>query len=140
MNSLDAKVRCVIAIAALLVGVLMFVHLALARDLGQWENSDPRIKEWYRSLMRPDVPTVPCCGEADAYWADKVVSRDGKTYATITDDRPDAPLGRPHIPNGTEFEIPPNKLKWDRGNPTGRNVLFVSPQGQVWCFVQGSGT
>jgi len=40
--------------------------------------------------------------EADAYWADEIHVRDGKTYATINDDRPDEPLGRPHIDNGTE--------------------------------------
>jgi hypothetical protein len=32
-----------------------------------------------------------CCGEADAYWADEIHVRDGKTFATITDDRPDEP-------------------------------------------------
>jgi hypothetical protein len=138
--SIDEKVRWLIGGFALGMFLLIMVHLASAKDVGQWENSDPRIKEWYRSLMRPDAPNVPCCGESDAYYADKVTTRGDKTYATITDTRPDAPLGRPHIPPGTEFEIPPEKLKWDRGNPTGHNVLFVSSQGTVWCFVQGSGT
>jgi hypothetical protein len=27
---------------------------------------------------------------------------------------------RPHVPVGTEICIPPNKLKWDEGNPTAR--------------------
>jgi hypothetical protein len=59
-----------------------------ARDLGQWEAVDPAIREWYQALMQPDVPTASCCGEADAYWADEIHVRDGKTYAIITDDRP----------------------------------------------------
>ncbi len=96
--------------------------------------------EWYKTLMQPDVPMMPCCGEADAYWADDIHVRDGKTYATITDDRPDAPLHyRPHIDVGTEVEIPDSKLKWDRGNPTGHSVVFLSRQHYVYCFVQGSG-
>ncbi len=45
--------------------------------------------EWYQSLMQPDAPTSSCCGEADAYWADEIHVRNGKTYAKITDDRPD---------------------------------------------------
>ncbi|SRR5258708_26719593 len=121
-----------------LISVLLF-SAAHARDLGQWEASDPAIREWYRSLMRPDAPSSSCCDIADAYWADEVHVRDGKTYATITDDRPDAPLGRPHIDVGTVIEVPPEKLKWDKSNPTGHNILFVSKDLSAWCFVQGSG-
>ena len=90
------------------------IGVANARDLGQWEAVDPAIREWYQALMQPDVPTASCCGEADAYWADEVHVKDGKTYAIITDDRPDEPRRRPHIDVGTEIEIPNNKLKWDQ--------------------------
>ena len=113
---------------------------APARDLGQWENSDPNIRAWFQSLMQPDVPTSSCCGEADGYWADEIHVRDGKVFATITDDRDDSPLKRPHVPVGTEIEVPPNKIKWDRGNPTGHNIIFLSTYKFVYCFVQGSGT
>jgi hypothetical protein len=110
-----------------------------ARDLGQWGASDPAIREWYKGLMQPDVPSASCCGEADAYWADEVHVRDGKTYAVVTDDRDDKPLGRPHVDIGTEVEIPPNKLKWDRGNPTGHSIVFMSRSQFVFCFVQSGG-
>lgn len=119
--------------------VIACATVVRAHDAGQWEASDPAIREWYRGLMRPDVPSGSCCGEADAYFADEVHVRGGRTFAVITDDRPDAPLNRRHVPPGTEIEIPPEKLKWDRGNPTGHSVLFLSTQGYVWCFVQGSG-
>lgn len=118
---------------------LLFLIPAQARDNGQWGNSEPTIHEWYQTLQRPDIAGL-CCTESDAYWADTVHVRDGKTFAVVTDDRPDAPLGRPHIPVGSEFEIPKEKLKWDRGNPTGHNILFVSPTAIVFCFVQSSGT
>ena len=123
---------------AVLIGALWVDH-AWPHDDGQWGNSDPAIREWYRGLMRPDVPTSPCCGEADSYWADKINVRNGKTYVTVTDERPDAPLGRPHIPNGTEVEVPTEKLKWDRGNPTGHGILFMSRSGYVYCYVQPGG-
>ena len=124
--------RCVVLL-------LFFAAPALARDDGQWEGANPAVREWYRSLMRPDAPLNSCCGEADAYWCDDISVRAGKTYCKITDDRPDKPLGRPHIPVGTEFEIPNEKLKYDRGNPTGHAILFVNVHGYVWCFVQGTG-
>ncbi len=69
----------------------------------------------------------------------KSTSRDGKTYATITDDRDDALLKRPHVDVGTEVEIPDRKLKWDRSNPTGHGVVFMNAFGAVFCFVQGGG-
>jgi len=100
-----------------------FIAGVNARDLGQWEAVDPAIREWYQALMQPDVPTASCCGEADAYWADEVHVRDGKTYVEI----------------GTEIEIPNHKLKWDRANPTGHGIVFLSRNGYVFCYVQPGG-
>ena len=112
---------------------------ASARDLGQWGAVDPALRQWYEALMQPDVPTASCCGEADAYFADEIHVRDGKTYVTITDDRPDEPRGRPHIDTGTEIEVPAHKLKWDKGNPTGHGIIFLSRNRYVFCYVQPGG-
>jgi hypothetical protein len=142
MNSQLYKDMLTVAVlAAFVTFVFVFetLRLAHARDLGQWQNSDPDLRAWYQGLMQPDVPNASCCGEADAYWADEVHVRGGKTFATITDDRPDEPRGRPHIENGTEIEIPDNKLKWDRSNPTGHGVVFLSRAGYVFCYVQPGG-
>lgn len=70
-----------LCLGAVVTGIVALVlvltlHFAHARDLGQWEAAD--------------------------------------------DDRDDAPLRRPHLDIGTEIEIPPNKLKWDKSNPTGQ--------------------
>lgn len=122
-----------------MIALLFSIRISPAHDSGQWQKTDPAIREWFQTLMRPDAPSSSCCGEADAYWADEVHVVNGKTFATITDDRPDEPLGRPHVPKGTVIEIPPEKLKWDRANPTGHAIVFLSTQGYVWCFVQGTG-
>ena len=130
---------------ALVLGLLIcfLTSFAQARDAGQWTNSNPAVREWYQQLMQPDAPTASCCGEADAYWCDEIhVSGPDNHQVTtcrITDDRPDEPLGRPHIDVGTAIEIPDNKLKWDRGNPTGHAIVFLSRAGYVFCFVQGGG-
>lgn len=116
--------------------LILCATFAQARDNGQWENSDPAVKEWYSTLMRPDVPDMSCCGEADAYYCDIIHVREDKTYCTITDDRDDAPLRRPHIDIGTEILIPPEKLKYDKGNPTGHSIVFLSTHGFPYCFVQ----
>lgn len=138
--------RVMIGVAALLPAALFllaFLDLALrpvhARDMGQWEASNPQISAWYRGLMQPDNPQISCCGEADAYWADTVKSRNGKLVAVITDDRPDAPLGRHHVPVGTEIPVPTHKIKWDRGNPTGHIIIFLSINNDVYCYVQSGG-
>jgi hypothetical protein len=112
---------------------------SVARDLGQWEQQDPAVSYWFRSLMQPDNPNMSCCGFADAYYADSVEVKDGKVIATITDDRDDGPLMRPHVPIGTKIVVPQNKLKFDRGNPTGHAVIFLNHALDVYCFVQGSG-
>lgn len=142
MNSqLYKDVLTAAVLAAFVIVALVFeiVRDARAHDSGQWQNSDPDTRAWYQGLMQPDVPSASCCGEADAYWADEVHVRDGKTYATITDDRDDAPRGRPHLEIGTEVEIPDNKLKWDKSNPTGHGVVFLSRAGYVFCYVQPGG-
>lgn len=122
-----------------LIALLFSVRITPARDLGQWDAQDPSLREWYQSLMQPDAPTASCCGEADAYWCDDYYARGEKAYCRITDDREDVTRGRPHRENGTEFEIPGNKLKFDRSNPTGHAVVFLSRGGYVYCFVQGAG-
>lgn len=127
------SVATVFSIAVLLISA------AFARDLGQWGEADTATREWFQTLMMPDAPATSCCGEADAYWCDDIHVRDGKTSCRITDDRPDGPRGRPHRDVGTEVEIPDFKLKWDRGNPTGHAIVFLSKSGYVYCFVQAMG-
>lgn len=127
------------AVCLLILLGALYAAPAWCRDIGQWEGSDPAVRAWYQSLMQPDHPTSSCCGEADGYWCDDLRVSAGKAVCTITDDRPDEPLGRPHVQVGTVIEIPDYKLKYDRGNPTGHGVVFLSYALHVFCYVQGGG-
>jgi hypothetical protein len=138
---------------AVLVILAAGICAALARDLGQWEYNDPAIREWFQELKQPDTISmgrgISCCGESDAYWADEVHVRGGKTFAVITDDRPDDPLMRIHEEIGTEYEVPPRKivgLEQRVGNPTGHTLVFLGTKfwdkapRPVLCYVMNSGS
>jgi len=132
----------VVCIVVLLLALT--IHFASARDLGQWNeiNNDQTVRQWFKTLMRPDFPDLSCCGEADAYWCDDIRVVKGHTSCAITDDRPDEPRGRPHVEIGTVIDIPDEKLKWDRGNPTGHAIVFMGGgygMRYVFCFVQPGG-
>jgi hypothetical protein len=97
------------------------------------------------TLRQKNAPTIPCCGEADAFFADRTEVIDGKVYAVITDTRDDAPLHRPHIDVGTKIELPPDAYgAIPPGNPTEHTIIFVRQNYNggftVYCFVQSSGT
>lgn len=125
--------------ATILVLALLGIGYALARDYGQWEGTDPEVRQWYQHLMQPDNPAVSCCGEADAYWADSF-EVDGDQYvAIITDPRPDEPLRRKHVDVGTKIVVPNYKLKYDQSNPTGHGVIFLSRGDYVYCYVAPGG-
>ena len=128
----------------LLLCIFLLASSAHAEDRGQWEKTDPVVREWFRTLMRPDYPLSSCCDQSNAYWCDDVSVRHGRTYCRITDRREDEPLRRPHIDVGTEFYVPDRSIKWDRGNPTGHVIVFLADVGLgvkvVICFVQTIGT
>lgn len=123
-------------IALLLLTTAVTAH----EDKPHWEQLDQSTREWMKTLMRPDNPSFSCCGEADHYYCDDYFAKDGKAFCRITDTRNDEQFGRPHVPPGTVIEIPPEKLKWDKDNPTGHNVVFLRRDGFVFCFVQGTGS
>jgi hypothetical protein len=115
---------------------------ALARDNG-WEDTPPNVRKWYQSLMQPDNPYISCCGEADAYQSDEYEVDGDTIVAIITDDRDDTfsnGVTRPHVPPGTKFRVPANKVKWDAGNPTGHGVIFLGGAGAIiYCYVAPGG-
>lgn len=136
-------------------GLLFFTLVTFARDLGQWDRSDP-IVQWYSQLKQPDNPAISCCGESDAYWADEAETKcdaarkNCQVIATVTDDRDDDKLKRMHVPVGTKYVIPPEKIARKDGNPTGHVILFLgavtwngnnfnAADRKVLCFVMNGG-
>lgn len=123
--------------------LLCLVSSAVARDNDEWEATPPEVRQWYRSLMQPDNPTISCCGEADAYHADSFeMTKTGEYVAIITDTR-DVP-NRPTVKPGTKITVPNHKLKYDAGNPTGHGVIFVRYDSDeetfsVLCYVAPGG-
>lgn len=136
-----------LALVTLVIGVLFYASVARGHDHGQFEELTPEIRDWFLNLKQPDNPGMSCCGLADAYYADIIEVDEkerGGVWAIVTDERPDGPLQRRHVPIGTRVFVPIAKLKWDRGNPTGHNVVFLTAPNeegnhQVYCFVQSTG-
>jgi len=124
-----------------LIVLLSLLSPAAARDVGQWEEIDPVVRQWYKTLMQPDNPGTSCCGEADAYWADSFeVTPDGEYIAIITDERDDVPLRRQHKEVGRRIVVPKHKLKYDQSNPTGHGIIFLSGTSDyVYCYVAPGG-
>jgi hypothetical protein len=140
---MDTAERWLTLLATCLVAMCLFLGMAYVKAFAH-DHDHPELDQWYATLMQPDNPSVSCCGKSDAYWCDTINVKNGKTFCTITDDRDDAPLRRPHVPIGTQIEIPDYKLKWEQngrpiGNPTGHSIVFLSVMGHVFCFVQNSG-
>ena len=125
----DKAERC-LAVAFVSFVILCVALFWMSVKAYAHDPSHSELDGWYAGLMQPDRPTSPCCGKTDAYWCDDYHVKTGPDgskdlYCTVNDER-DIP-GRPEIPNGTEVFIPPYKLKWDEGNPTGHAILFGSP-------------
>ena len=127
-------------IAAMFAAAVTASGAARARDLGQWQNADPRIGAWYKNLKQPDKPAISCCGEADAYFADEFEVEGDQYIAIVTDTRDDEALRRPHVAPGTRILIPRDKVVREGGNPTGHGVVFYGAgAGIVHCYVPPGG-
>src|ERR1700677_4494611 len=55
--------------------VMLLSAVASARDNGQWSQSDPATREWFRSQRNPTTK-VPCCSEADGTYAEEDIRGD----------------------------------------------------------------
>lgn len=107
--------RCLMALAVFL-GIL-----AGAYAQGSW---------W----SQPDV--ARCCGEADAVYADDwKINPDGTVTATVTAPGPRTPWA----PIGRTYNVTPDRIIKEPGNPLGRPLLFLTPDGNLYCFALGAG-
>ena len=128
-----------LAVMSLIIAALLFTK-AHARDLGQWGDQAPNVRQWFQRLMQPDDKYKSCCGEADAYEADSFEVEGDHYIAIITNGAGDPAYGKPEIPNGTRITVPNHKMKWDDGNPTGHGILFLQVgTKQVYCYITPGG-
>ena len=101
---------------------------------GAWDDSSPRVKQWFRSLKIPDDPThlASCCGEGNAVEADDYEVQGDQYVAVVTD-------GHGWIPEGTRIPIPNNKRNVETWNPPGHGIVFLDSARNPICYVSPSG-
>ena len=110
-----------------------------ARDIGpplglrsQWEDQDKRLREWFNSVKRPDLPNVSCCGEADAFRV--AVLSETATEVTVQVIEPNRFL--PEVKVGRVFKFSRNALQHRYGNAVGVPLIFITLHNeQVVCFI-----
>ncbi len=113
----------------------LILAAALAFVTSAWgHDSETPFADWMASLKQPDDPRVSCCGPADQYYVKEywASQKEGMAFAAIV-------LGRDGQADFA-IDIPEKKVIWDRVNPTGRGVVFISQTSPVvFCFVPGMG-
>lgn len=82
--------------------------------------------EFYRTWMRPDVPTSSCCNERDCY-VTRMRRVNGRIQAI-------------HRESGDWIDIPPEKIELNRDSPDGMSHMCASAAKYVFCFKEGGGT
>ena len=110
-----------------------------ARDLGQWEDADPEIRQWYQSLMQPDVPTRHAAARPTPIGPTKSTSATARpTCSSPTTGR----MNRAAVLTSTSERRSRFQTTSSNGTnriPTGHGIVFLSRNGYVFCYVQPGG-
>lgn len=128
--------RLLLVVPVLLV--LTFVETA-ARDNGQWAQSDPAERQWFREQHNPKT-NIPCCSQADGadaqedirgehYWTRYTASYQGADGAWRAQDS-----GWVEVPDDAVIRGP-NK----HGSPVVWYYLVPNGDLTIRCFMPGSG-
>lgn len=114
--------------------IAMLFFLATHHAFGQHNHPPqdvPIHEQFYSTWVKPDNPKASCCSKQDCY-PTEVRFRDGDIYAKRRED-------------GIWMRVPPQKIERHRDNPDGRNHVCAPPpyqlfpDGQVFCFILGTG-
>ncbi|WP_146604606.1 hypothetical protein [Rhodoplanes roseus] len=108
--------------------VLLVATPAYARDNGEYDHVDERLRAWFKKLRSPATGAI-CCDPSDCK----------RTEADTVGDH-----HRARLPSGEWVDIPPELVIHDSGNPTGEPVLCALPsvggsRARILCFVPGAG-
>lgn len=118
--------RNVIIAGGSITAAALLSKMSFAKNYDEEEaKQNAAVHEWYGNVKSNSNSS--CCGDADAYWADKIEAPPGVDYffVTITDDR--VIKGRADW-NGLKFMVPSAIIdRKKQGNPTGHNIFFVAP-------------
>lgn len=143
---------CVMVIVGVIIKMIKIIAiLFLITSTIAYANdySTPDISEYYELLRQPDRPEVSCCGDGDAYYADKVeecplslTKNECFLIAIITDTRSDIIktskgdiIHRHHVEPGTKIIVPPHKIRKEYiPNPTNHNIIFLNYNLNVFCW------
>jgi len=117
------------------LGLIAVLLLIWAAAVAWSQDGGPHLRDWWRSVIRMDG--VNCCAEYDAVWADWIGTHEGKYVVQVTGGGPWehawAPIGRVYV-------LDQSFVVWNRGNPLGRPIIFLSPSTlEPICFVPAGG-
>lgn len=108
------------------------LSLAQARDLGQWTDQTPEVREWYRNAevmpaARGRIHFVKCCDNADVVRTKFAVNKTDGGDEWFYEDAP-----------GHMKRIPDDIVHWGETAPDGQPTLFVYDNKET-CFYPGDG-
>jgi hypothetical protein len=102
---------------------LAFMAHAFAFDNGKYDNADPKIRQWFKSVRSPTG--IPCCDIADGrrtMWrATSVVGTLQIEFEVLVD--------------GEWLPVPPEAVVRGTTNPTGDSIVWLRQDKVVRCFV-----
>ena len=93
---------------------------ASAFDDGRYQNADPKIRQWFKSVRSPHG--IPCCDIADG-------------RRTVWRAAPIPPGGYEVFVDGEWLPVPPEAIVLGANNPTGDSIVWMTPSRTVRCFV-----
>jgi hypothetical protein len=112
------------AAMAIAVGIAIWAFPVHARDVGQYKDASPEIRDWFKGVRAQNG--VPCCDIADGY----------RTEYEVRGDEFWVPI------DGEMNRVPPEAIVLHSRNPTGDAVIWYvrhpsyQPNGiLIRCFV-----
>lgn len=93
---------------------------AFAFDNGKYDNVDPKIRQWFKSVRSPTG--IPCCDIADG-------------RRTVWRAAPIPPGGYEVFVDNEWLPVPPEAIVLGANNPTGDSIVWLRQDKVVRCFV-----
>lgn len=105
--------------------LLLLTCSAAAMDNGQYENSDPAIRKWFKNQMSRQG--ILCCDIADGHYTN---------WRGTTEGGYEVPI------DGTWIAVPEQAVIYNSHNPTGEAVVWYTKFPDhglvIRCFVPGT--